>query len=63
MPKISDEGNEVETLTARLPEVEGCSASASSAWGIVSGLWIGGVLGDLHLGLQFSRLAARAALA
>ena len=64
MPKISDEGNEVETFTARLAEVEGCSASASasSACMIISGLVIGGLLGELHLELRPSRLAVRAAL-
>lgn len=50
MPKISDEGNEVETFTARFAEVEGCSASASSACLIISGLGIGGLLGDYILG-------------
>ena len=49
MPKISEEGKDVETLTARLAEVEGSSRSSSIGCCILSsegwlGCWHWGVL-------------------
>ena len=48
MPKISEEGNEVEILTAMLGELEGFSTSSSACLGSqLAARWL--MVGGVHL--------------